>query len=71
MIGTKGDIMCIPHQKPAKPQRKEIRKHKVKKTQTPINRDAFEHGDKNFIDERKTKLQRPQKEKGFFAKLFS
>jgi len=70
-IGVKGDIMCIPHQKPAKPQRREIRgKHQDKKHMN-FNREGLEHGDENFVDERKPAVSASKKKKGFFDKLFS
>lgn len=71
MIGTKGDFMCMPLQKPAKPQKRDIRgKHQDKK-HIDFNREGLEHGDENFVDERKIKLQITEKKKGFFDKLFS
>jgi len=71
MIGIKGDIMCMPLQKPAKPQKKDIRGNRQDKKHVEFNRKGLEHGDKNFVDERKTKIETSKKKKGFFTKLFS
>ncbi len=71
MIETKGDIMCMPHQKPAKAQTRDIRGNKKERRKVIINRQEFEKGDKSFIDERKSIIQSPQKKRGFFDKLFS
>ncbi len=71
MIQMRGVSMCIPHQKPAKVQKKDIRGQRGEKREIYIDRDTFEHGDKNFVDQRKVKIQSTQKRKGFFSKLFS
>jgi len=63
--------MCMPHQKPAKQQPRQIRGQKSERKQVHIDRNAFEHGDKAFIDERKAISKTPQKRQGFFTKLFS
>ncbi len=61
----------MPHQKPAKPQKRDIRGNKKEHKKIVINRQEFEKGDKSFIDERKSKPQASKKQKGFFDKLFS
>jgi len=71
MIALKGVTMCMPHQKPAKQQTRQIRGENSDKKHIIADRAHFEHGDKDFIDKRKIKIPAPQKEKGFFDKLFS
>ncbi len=69
-IERQGYLMCMPHQKPAKAQKKQIRGQKEKKHQ-PLNRNNLEHGDTEFKDERKKAAMPEIKKQGFFAKLFS
>ena len=61
----------MPHQKPAKPQKRDIRRNKKEHKKIFINRQAFEKGDKSFIDEGKSKPQASKKQKGCFDKLSS
>jgi hypothetical protein len=63
--------MCIPHQKPIIQQPRQIRGQKPKRKHIHVDRETFEHGDKEFVDERKISNKFPQKRQGFFTKLFS
>ena len=63
--------MCIPHGNVAKRQGGFVRKEKESKTHIEkVSKSEFEHGDPDFVDERKIS-KNPQKKQSFFARIFS
>ena len=63
--------MCIPHGATMPSNSGYVKEEKPKKHIEKVPQEQFEHGDPNFVDERKTEDESKNKEKSFFESLFS
>lgn len=66
----KGVVMCIPHGTGGTRNNSNIKKERKTKIIKPVSQEEFEHGDPDFIDERKTKDEVQENKKSIFSGLF-
>ncbi len=64
----KGDIMCMPHSRPASATTTIKTKDKVKKHISKVSTEQFEKGDPDFVDER-ISAYIPKEKKSFLDKI--